>query len=256
MPPSEPLEAQAPAQGEAGWRIDITFVPDILRRGTNPLALLDDLRDLGPCTVEARLDALPDFAALDPEALAIGWIVTLRGPVTREAIEDVFLFVQDEVALTFTPLGDVLEAPVPGVAAVTPQQGQPVAPQIEAPAPPAAAATEPRGSARRSEERTASTVRVEAGRLDELMDRVGELVIAQARLSQLAGLHADGGIKTISEEIERLSARLRDTTMSIRMVPSAPCSAASGASSTTCRAISASRWISSRRVRRPSSTRP
>ncbi|MFC6789095.1 chemotaxis protein CheA [Methylobacterium komagatae] len=219
MPPSEPLEAQAPAQGEAGWRIDITFVPDILRRGTNPLALLDDLRDLGPCTVEARLDALPDFAALDPEALAIGWIVTLRGPVTREAIEDVFLFVQDEVTLTFTPLGDVLEAPVPVSAAVTPQQGQPVAPQIEAPAPPAAAATEPRGSARRSEERTASTVRVEAGRLDELMDRVGELVIAQARLSQLAGLHADGGIQMISEEIERLSARLRDTTMSIRMVP-------------------------------------
>ena len=89
-----------------------------------------------------------------------------------------------------------------------------------APAPqPAAPAAEPRGSTRRSEERTASTVRVEAERLDELMDRVGELVIAQARLSQLAGLHADGGIKTISEEIERLSARLRDTTMSIRMVP-------------------------------------
>ncbi len=51
------------------------------------------------------------------------------------------------------------------------------------------------------------------------MDRVGELVIAQARLSQLAGLHADSGIKTVAEEIERLSARLRDTTMSIRMVP-------------------------------------
>ncbi len=217
-PPVEPLEAQTPVQGEAGWRIEIIFAPDILRRGTNPLALLDDLRDLGFCTVEAMLDALPDFAALDSEALAISWIVTLRGPVAREAIEDVFLFVQDEVTLTFTPLGDELEEAVPVSAAVTPPQGQPAAPQIEAPAPPAAA-TAPRGSARRSEERTASTVRVEAGRLDELMDRVGELVIAQARLSQLAGLHADGGIKTISEEIERLSARLRDTTMSIRMVP-------------------------------------
>ncbi len=61
-------------------------------------------------------------------------------------------------------------------------------------------------------------MRVEAERLDELMDRVGELVIAQARLSQLAGLSADPGLKGIAEEIERLSARLRDTTMSIRMV--------------------------------------
>lgn len=212
---SDPVEDP----GEAGWRIEIAFAPDVLRRGTNPLALLDDLRDLGACTVEARLDALPDFAALDPEALAIGWIVTLRGAVTREAIEDVFLFVQDEVTLTLTPLGAVMEAPSPDLVAAAALQDQPVAPRLETPTHPATSAVEPRGGARRSEERTASTVRVEAERLDELMDRVGELVIAQARLSQLAGLHADGGIKTISEEIERLSARLRDTTMSIRMVP-------------------------------------
>ena len=219
--PPPPVEAPR----EAGWRIEIDFVPDILRRGTNPLALLDDLRDLGACTVEARLDGLPDFAALDPEALAIGWTVTLRGEVAREAIEDVFLFVQDEVTLKFTPLGEEEDAaspppdPVPLAASVAALETRPVVPQAEGPPPPAAPAAEPRGSTRRSEERTASTVRVEAERLDELMDRVGELVIAQARLSQLAGLHADGGIKTISEEIERLSARLRDTTMSIRMVP-------------------------------------
>ncbi|TXN60078.1 chemotaxis protein CheA, partial [Methylobacterium sp. WL18] len=73
--------------------------------------------------------------------------------------------------------------------------------------------------ARHAEPRTAGTMRVEAERLDELLDRVGELVIAQARLSQLAGLHADAGLQTIAEEIERLSAQLRDTTMSIRMVP-------------------------------------
>ena len=92
------------ADGEAGWRIGIAFAPDILRNGTNPLALLDDLRDLGPCTIVPRLDALPDLEALDPEALSIGWEVTLRAAVTREAIEDVFLFAQDEVRLTLTPL--------------------------------------------------------------------------------------------------------------------------------------------------------
>jgi two-component system, chemotaxis family, sensor kinase CheA len=49
------------ADGEAGWRIGIAFAPDILRNGTNPLALLDDLRDLGPCTVVPRLDDLRDL---------------------------------------------------------------------------------------------------------------------------------------------------------------------------------------------------
>ncbi|SFV13669.1 two-component system, chemotaxis family, sensor kinase CheA [Methylobacterium sp. 174MFSha1.1] len=222
-PTPEPEPEAAPA-GAAGWQVGIAFAPDGLRNGTNPLALLDDLRDLGAQAVVPRLDAMPDLAALDPEALSIGWDVTLPAGVAREAIEDVFLFVQDEMTLTLTPLGAEDEAPAPPAPAVeaaplpVPQVAAEPVRLHPAPASPPVPSPEPRAGARRSEERT-STVRVEAGRLDELMDRVGELVIAQARLSQLAGLHADAGIKTVAEEIERLSARLRDTTMSIRMVP-------------------------------------
>lgn len=68
-------------------------------------------------------------------------------------------------------------------------------------------------------ERSSTSLRVPAERLDELMDRVGELVIAQARLSQMAAQSSDGNLKTIAEELERLSSGLRDTTMGIRMVP-------------------------------------
>jgi two-component system chemotaxis sensor kinase CheA len=63
------------------------------------------------------------------------------------------------------------------------------------------------------------SLRVAAERLDELLDRVGELVIAQARLSQIAENSDDTSLKTVTEEIERLAAGLRDTTMGIRMVP-------------------------------------
>ncbi|MGU3283800.1 chemotaxis protein CheA [Methylobacterium mesophilicum] len=228
----EAADAPEPA---AGWRIGIAFAPEVLRNGTNPLALLDELRELGPCTIVPRLDALPDLAALDPESLALGWDVTLRGAATREAIEDVFLFVRDDMVLTLAPLDAPRDAP-PGVPEPAPERAAlpavapapapvpavsetaPVARPPTAP-PPAAKTPERRGPARHAEPRTAGTMRVEAERLDELLDRVGELVIAQARLSQLAGLHADAGLQTIAEEIERLSAQLRDTTMSIRMVP-------------------------------------
>ena len=232
----EAADAPEPA---AGWRIGIAFAPEVLRNGTNPLALLDELRELGPCTIVPRLDALPDLAALDPESLALGWDVTLRGAATREAIEDVFLFVRDDMVLTLAPLDAPRDAP-PGVPEPAPEraalpavapapapapapvpsvsESAPVARPPTAP-PPAAKTPERRGPARHAEPRTAGTMRVEAERLDELLDRVGELVIAQARLSQLAGLHADAGLQTIAEEIERLSAQLRDTTMSIRMVP-------------------------------------
>jgi len=62
-------------------------------------------------------------------------------------------------------------------------------------------------------------VRVPAERLDELMDRVGELVIAQSRLSQLAGHGHDLSLRSVSEEIERLAGEMRDTMMILRMVP-------------------------------------
>jgi len=66
---------------------------------------------------------------------------------------------------------------------------------------------------------TIGSVRVPAERLDDLMDQVGELVIAQARLKQLVAASEDGLIKAVAEEIERLSNGLRDTTMGIRTVP-------------------------------------
>ena len=212
----------------AGWRIGIAFAPQILRNGGNPLALLDELRDLGACTIVPRLANLPDLEDLDPESLAIGWDVTLVGPAGREAIEDVFLFVRDDMTLILAPLDAVPGPAVPEPAVPEPAADQPAARPVDiatsAPGPVAAPVAvapgfNPGEAARRGTPRATSTMRVEAERLDELMDRVGELVIAQARLSQLAGLHADPGIKTIAEEIERLSARLRDTTMGIRMVP-------------------------------------
>jgi two-component system chemotaxis sensor kinase CheA len=60
---------------------------------------------------------------------------------------------------------------------------------------------------------------VPAERLDELMDQVGELVIAQSRLTQIAATSRDIGVKSIAEEIERIALRLRDTTMGARLVP-------------------------------------
>jgi two-component system chemotaxis sensor kinase CheA len=52
------------------------------------------------------------------------------------------------------------------------------------------------------------------------MDRVGELVIAQSRLSQLAqGSGHDMVLRSVSEEIERLAGELRDTMMVLRMMP-------------------------------------
>ena len=228
LPPVE-SDVDVPVASEnrpAGWQLRLEFESHILRNGSNPLDLLDDLCKLGPCFVVPLTDGVPLLDELEPEDCYLKWDVTLHSGCDKDAIDDVFMFVQDEMNLTLVPLAQVERAaPALALSAV---EAEPVAPPASAPAaaPVPAVAAEPatsperkREEPKRSEERGIATVRVQAERLDELMDRVGELVIAQARLSQLAAAGSDLSIKMIAEEIERLAASLRDTTMGARMVP-------------------------------------
>lgn len=220
--------AEEPAQ--AGWSIEIAFESDILRNGTNPLVLLDDLRALGPCAVEADLDNIPELGALDPESCQIAWKVTLHSSCLKDEIEDVFMFVRDEMKLAIAPLPGGTASLYPELDMSMPDAVEEAPPRVAAAEKPAAVKSRPEASpaassapekaelGRRAEDK-GTTVRVQAERLDELMDRVGELVIAQARLSQIAHSGTDLAIKAIAEEIERLASGLRDTTMGVRMVP-------------------------------------
>ncbi|NDV27228.1 chemotaxis protein CheA [Desulfovibrio sp. JC010] len=66
---------------------------------------------------------------------------------------------------------------------------------------------------------TASSIRVSAEKLDYLVDLVGELVIVQAQISQVVSSKGDPSLTALSEELERLSDELRDSTLGIRMLP-------------------------------------
>jgi two-component system chemotaxis sensor kinase CheA len=206
------IDEPAPATtAGGGWQLHLEFNSDVLRNGSNPLDYLDDLRKLGGCFVTALTDDVPLLDELDPECCFLKWDVTLHSACERAAIDDVFMFVQDDMKLVCAPLSAV-EIPAPPV-------------KLEKPAVdalPSDVTIDPANNpvpARRWDDKSTATVRVQAERLDELMDRVGELVIAQARLSQLAAATDDIPIKAIAEEIERLAASLRDTTMGARMVP-------------------------------------
>src|SRR5262249_26265649 len=64
-----------------------------------------------------------------------------------------------------------------------------------------------------------SSIRVSTERLDQLVNLVGELVTVQARLGEVATRLDDPDILEISESVDRLTAALRDNSMSIRMLP-------------------------------------
>lgn len=231
-PPLAPVESKQ----QAGWHLFLEFESHILRNGSNPLDLLEDLCKLGPCFVVPVTDGIPFLDEMEPEDCYLKWDVKLHAACDKDAIDDVFMFVSDEMKLTLSPLEHVeAPAPMPLFQLLDEEpDAEMLAPLVETAAAPAAAPpvaraeplsearpepkTEPKAETKR-DDRGIATVRVQAERLDELMDRVGELVIAQARLTQLAASGSDLSIKMIAEEIERLASSLRDTTMGARMVP-------------------------------------
>ena len=191
------------------WRIRFDLPANAFRNGANPAALLAELRDLGEARIVADLSRVPPLNEIDPTDHHLAWEVVLTSNQGREAIEDVFIFVMDDMNLEIEALDD--EAAIEMVSA-------PEEVAVLAPVAVAAVVDEPEVATVRAV-KAAESVRVPADRLDELMDRVGELVIAQSRLSQIADSGSDTALRAVSEEIARLSGELRDTMMVLRMVP-------------------------------------
>lgn len=213
--------AEGQGDADAGLRVVFRLAPDALMFGHDPELLLDDLRSLGPCTVRALVDGIPALGHLDPTECLTGWEVEIGGPVEPSDVETVFLFTRDAMTLTIAPLGAAEADPdQPGEKVTDPATDPDRAPPpLAGPAP---SAPEPARATAANQPRPATagdTMRVSTERLDELMDRVGELVIAEARLQSLAKDTRDANLLAVAEDIQRLSAALRDSTMSIRMMP-------------------------------------
>lgn len=242
-PNAAPAEApKAGASALEGFRIRFRPARDLFKDGTRPLKLLDELRALGELSVVADLSAVPALEEMDPEACYAGWEAILSTDKGIDAVKDVFIFVEGRGELGVESLGVLdaedggakrlgeilLERGVVGKAeldkalqsqrklgevlvetkAVKPEQLQ--------------AALAEQEHLKRAQERQvegSSSVRVASEKLDELVDLVGELVTLQARLTRTSGQIADQGLGAISEQLERLVAQLRDTAMSVRMLP-------------------------------------
>ena len=230
--PSAASAAPSPADlRERTWRIRMRLPRDVMANGTNPILLLDELRSLGTAAIVALTDEIPPLEELDPTSCYIGWEVILTSAEPRQTIEDVFIFVRDEMQLEIEALEsgelgqDVASAAADAVASPISQAAAQEAKPSIVPGQPAAPASQAPTAAAKARSRSAEAakisaiVRVPAERLDELMNRVGELVITQSRLSQIAASSSDTQVRAVTEEIERLVLELRDTTMGIRMMP-------------------------------------
>ncbi len=246
--PEPPARCDLEDDAEEAAIFRIRFQPgaDLFKTGTNPLLLLDELRELGTCTVIADTGAIPSLEEVDPESCYTGWDIVLTTDRGENAIQDVFIFVEDDCRIDIQPIesaiGSDLDAEAKKIGQILVERGDVQTDDLET-----VLKEQPRigellvdrkvvnGSAVKSalaeqahvrqvhkqikESAAASTVRVASDKLDMLVDLVGELVTVQARLSQKADAGEDADLSNIAEVVERLTTELRDNTMSIRMMP-------------------------------------
>jgi two-component system chemotaxis sensor kinase CheA len=213
---SSPKDSSEPARE---W--SIRFVPgaEFMQNGANPLLLLHELKGLGGLAVRASMAALPPLEELDPERCYISWEMVLSTTAGRDAIRDVFIFVEDSCELVIEPILE--KTPESSCSPAAQARGESTAMSAaEITARALEDRRENRGGRRNYDSPdNASSLRVPAAKLDQFVDLVGELVTVQARLSEIAAKHDDLEISSVSEEIERLTSSLRENSMNIRMMP-------------------------------------
>lgn len=245
---SPSMEQEDDRKAEATYRIRFRPHRELFKNGTNPIGLLNEIRSLGHTHIICHMDELPGLGEIDPESCYTSWDIILTTEKDANSIRDVFIFVEHVSDVEVTQIddssemekeeykkigeilfdrGDISLSDLEGILGKQKKIGEML---VES------------GKARRSEVQSAlveqehvrdlrkkrvatpagestSSIRVASQKLDSLVNLVGELVTVQARLTQLSAKKNDTDLTLVSEEVERLTAELRDNAMGMRMLP-------------------------------------
>ncbi|QNM96001.1 chemotaxis protein CheA [Chitinimonas koreensis] len=241
------------------WHISLRFGPDVLRNGMDPISFIRYLATIGRIVYLTTLyDLLPEPDLMDPESCYLGFEIEFAaGPqVDKLTIESVFDFIRDDSKVRILPphahiaeyirlirempegtsrLGEILVrggALTPGeldevlgiqrdrAEAGEPQQlGTLLVEEQLAPPQAVAAALDKQREHAAQKTREHRVVRVDAGRLDALIDLVGELVIAGAAAQLSASQSGNGALIEAVASLGQLVERIRDEALGLRMVP-------------------------------------
>lgn len=242
--------------GNDNWHISLRFGRNSLRDGMDPLSFLRYLQTLGEIVgIKTLCVAIPAAEQMDPEDCYLGFEINFRSDADKQTIESVFEFILEDSMVRILPpysqlsayvqhiqelpeedlrLGEILvrcgsltqaeleealrlqsnmhqqaiERPLGNIVVESGMTTQTVLD----------AAVQKQSQVRENKTQVSNTVRVDADKLDHLINQIGELVIAGAGCAIDA---QDSGVNTLIESVatlSRLVEEVRDTALRLRMV--------------------------------------
>lgn len=239
------------------WHISLRFGPQVLRNGMDPLSFLRYLNSIGSIQrISTLSDSMPPMDSMDAESCYLGFEIELQSDAERATIAETFDFVRDDCQIHILPphgkiaeyiemlqqlpedfsrLGELLVSS----GALTPQElerglaaqenpsgdqpqqllGEILLEQRVVQPAVVQAALDKQSQLQEQRSREQRYVRVQADKLDELINLVGELVIAGAGASLLAQNCQDEALQEATSVVSGLVEEIRDGALRLRMVP-------------------------------------
>ncbi|WP_248802344.1 chemotaxis protein CheA [Pseudomonas sp. MWU13-2100] len=235
------------AGGLRHWHLSLRFGSDVLRNGMDPLSFLRYLKSFGQITrVVCMTDRLPEVAAMDPESCYLGFELGFVSDVDQATIESAFEFVREDSQICVLPperqpadfqalierlgsdpqallevfiaCGSLTREDWQAATQVRPATSMPtpeVTPDQPLPQGDGLSRSKPTREARSVE---GNLIRVDAGKLDQLINLVGELIIAGAGANLVAARTGIGEMIEATSSLSRLVEEVRDSALTLRMV--------------------------------------
>ncbi len=199
---------------QPGWLVHVRPHAGAMQKGSEPLLMLRELANLGGEFRECDCSLVPPLDTFDPALGYLGWTFAMPGETGEDLVRDIFDFVGDDCSIAVgdgapmpSPRLATLRTAVPGGATQGARQLSNLVPADTATSGAGALPPAPNQS-----------IRIDLGKLDRLIDSVGELVIAQAMMAQR--LSGEGLAAT--EELallESLTRDIQESAMAIRAQP-------------------------------------
>jgi two-component system chemotaxis sensor kinase CheA len=254
-PPTAPGEAFADAVGSDHWHLSLRFGPNVLRNGMDPLSFIRYLSTFGEIVhVVTLTEQVPPLAELDPESSYLGFEIAYRSDADKSTIEGAFEFVRSDAEICILPphskiddyqrlieelpheelpLGEILvrcgtltsaerdaalshqasrsEVPPPLIGEILLEQ-KAVRPQV------VTAALDRQQQVKEHKSTESGLIRVNAEKLDQHINLIGELIIASAGAGLIAQRIGMPELLETAARLSRLVEEVRDSALTLRMV--------------------------------------
>jgi len=192
----------------------ICFYPNksFFENGNNPLHIIDELRCLGECKIVANADNIPLLEDYNVDVCYTSWDIYLTCNEPFKRIVEVFQFVEHKCKFDISKV--LTDNSLLSTEKLFETSNSSSVKDINK-----AHISDKENPAVLNKKHIISSIRVPSERLDNLMNLVSELMTLQAKLTTLTEQNPQTELLGVSENLEKISTRLRDNAFSMCLVP-------------------------------------